>query len=349
MRPYLLKGHERPLTQVKCVLTPLPLRAAVRWKKWALLGTRRRFNHEGDLLVSCAKNSAACLWWVEDGKRLGTFDGHNGAIWSCDITWDSDRLITAAADQTVKIWDMQTGKTLFTVQMKEPCRAVNLSAGEGLLAFTTDAFMGSQPKIHLLKHEADISMQTDKTVAEINAPPGRITRVYWSDMNRTLVTSHDQGWVRKWDSETGKLLLEKQVHEDAIQDMQLSPDGAYVITASLDKTAKLVDLDDFSTLKTYKTGRYVQSAAMSPIFDHVLLGGGQDAASVTTTSAKAGGFEARFFHKIYQEEFGHVRGHFGPINTVAFSPSGRSFVTGGEDGYVRLHHFDHDYLSNKVF
>ncbi|KAL6764012.1 eukaryotic initiation factor [Haematococcus lacustris] len=324
MRPYLLKGHERPLTQVK-------------------------FNHEGDLLVSCAKNSAACLWWVEDGKRLGTFDGHNGAIWSCDITWDSDRLITAAADQTVKIWDMQTGKTLFTVQMKEPCRAVNLSAGEGLLAFTTDAFMGSQPKIHLLKHEADISMQTDKTVAEINAPPGRITRVYWSDMNRTLVTSHDQGWVRKWDSETGKLLLEKQVHEDAIQDMQLSPDGAYVITASLDKTAKLVDLDDFSTLKTYKTGRYVQSAAMSPIFDHVLLGGGQDAASVTTTSAKAGGFEARFFHKIYQEEFGHVRGHFGPINTVAFSPSGRSFVTGGEDGYVRLHHFDHDYLSNKVF
>ncbi|GFH29229.1 uncharacterized protein HaLaN_27862, partial [Haematococcus lacustris] len=36
---------------------------------------------------------------------------------------------------------------------------------------------------------------------------------------------------------------------------------------------------------------------MSPIFDHVLLGGGQDAASVTTTSAKAGGFEARFFHK----------------------------------------------------
>jgi hypothetical protein len=34
------------------------------------------------------------------------------------------------------------------------------------------------------------------------------------------------------------------------------------------------------TLKTYKTGRFVQSAAVSPILDHILLGGGQDASQV---------------------------------------------------------------------
>ena len=70
---------------------------------------------------------------------------------------------------------------------------------------------------------------------------------------------------------------------------------------------------------------------------------------VTTTAAKAGGFEARFYHKIYAEEFGNVRGHFGPINSVAFSPDGRSFTTGGEDGYVRLHHFDMDYFTTRFF
>jgi translation initiation factor 3 subunit I len=80
----------------------------------------------------------------------------------------------------------------------------------------------------------------------------------------------------------------------------------------------------------------------------ILLGGGQDASSVTTTSAKAGGFESRFFHKIYAEEFGNVRGHFGPINSVAFHPDGRSFTTGGEDGYVRIHHLGEDYTSNKL-
>lgn len=72
----------------------------------------------------------------------------------------------------------------------------------------------------------------------------------------------------------------RQVHEDAIQDMQMAPEGTYVITASLDKTAKLVDLQSLETVKTYKTGRFVQSAAMSPLFPHVLLGGGQDASQV---------------------------------------------------------------------
>ncbi len=123
------------------------------------------------------------------------------------LAGDSDRLITASADQTVRFWEMQTGKELFQFKLGEPCRAVNLSIGEGLMAFTTDAFMGSAPTIHITKHEQDISLQTTKTVMQIAAPKGRITRVYWSDMNRTLVTSHDGGFVRKWDTEVSALVL----------------------------------------------------------------------------------------------------------------------------------------------
>jgi WD40 repeat protein len=39
------------------------------------------------------------------------------------------------------------------------------------------------------------------------------------------------------------------------------------------------------------------------------------------------------------------QGHFGPINSLAFNPDGKSFASGSEDGYIRLHHFDTDYIA----
>ena len=87
--------------------------------------------------------------------------------------------------------------------------------------------------------------------------------------------------------------------------------------------------------------RPVNSAAISPLRDHVsvpvccavaipptphaqvVLGGGQEAMEVTTTTTKAGKFDARFYHLVLEEEIGRVKGHFGPINSLAFHPDGK--------------------------
>ena len=74
------------------------------------------------------------------------------------------------------------------------------------------------------------------------------------------------------------------------------------------------------------------------------MGGGQDAMAVTTTSAKAGKFETIMFHQVFEEQIGAVKGHFGPVNTLAFHPKGKGFSSGSEDGYVRVHAFDSDYF-----
>lgn len=70
------------------------------------------------------------------------------------------------------------------------------------------------------------------------------------------------------------MLHEEKVHGDAIQDMQVSADGSHAVTASLDKTAKLLDMETFEVLKVYNTGRLVQSACISPVMDHVSAGRG---------------------------------------------------------------------------
>jgi translation initiation factor 3 subunit I len=61
MRPILLKGHERPLTFLK-------------------------YNGDGDLLFSCAKDHTPTVWYASNGERLGTYRGHNGAVWCCDVS-----------------------------------------------------------------------------------------------------------------------------------------------------------------------------------------------------------------------------------------------------------------------
>ncbi len=66
--------------------------------------------------------------------------------------------------------------------------------------------------------------------------------------------------------------------------------------------------------------------------------------AVTTSSHKAGKFETKIYHKIFEDEIGGIKGHFGPINALCITPDGRSFATGGEEGYVRVHHLDADYF-----
>jgi len=63
--------------------------------------------------------------------------------------------------------------------------------------------------------------------------------------------------------------------------------------------------------------------------------------------ARVAYFETRFYNSVYEEEVGSIKGHFGPIHCLAFSPDGMSFVSGGEDGYVKLYKFDEEYL-NKI-
>lgn len=141
----------------------------------------------------------------------------------------------------------------------------------------------------------------------------------------------------------------KQVKDQKgqIMDFQFGKEKEYFISASKDCTAIIYDANTLSVFRKFNTDRPCNSASLSPIRPHLMLGGGQDAMSVTTTSARQGGFETRFYHLVFEDEIGRVKGHFGPINTLAFCPDGTGFASGGEDGYVRLHKFDADYFKFK--
>ena len=173
------------------------------------------------------------------------------------------------------------------------------------------------------------------------------THIHWTALNEELMVAFDNGTIRWYDPQTGDVNSEIVAHEKKINRVRVNRDKTLFITSSADFTSKLFDMVGHTHLKTYKTDRPVNDAVISETKDHILLGGGQEAMSVTTTSGKVGKFETRFFHLVYEDDFGSVKGHFGPINALDINPTGKSYASGAEDGYVRLHIFDKDYLDMK--
>ena len=82
-------------------------------------------------------------------------------------------------------------------------------------------------------------------------------------------------------------------------------------------------MGNLSCLKKLNMEIWHYSNICNTYLRQVVLGGGQEAMEVTTTSTRTGKFDARFFHMIFEEEIGRVKGHFGPINSLAYHPDGK--------------------------
>ena len=68
--------------------------------------------------------------------------------------------MTSSADQTVKLWDCETGVQLHSFNFEAPARAVSFSEGDKMVVITTDPFMEQQSAIHVKRIEADRSLRT---------------------------------------------------------------------------------------------------------------------------------------------------------------------------------------------
>lgn len=248
------------------------------------------------------------------------------------------------------MWDCESGKCLATIKCNSSVRTANFSYSGTQAAYSTDTANKQTCNLVIIDVRCvDASTSDGDAILRIPFTTSKVTSALWANLDQNIITGHENGTVSLYDLRMVKELNSVRDHTANINDMQMSKDGTMFVTSSKDTSAKLFDSESLVCLKTYKTERPVNSAAISPIYEHVILGGGQDAMEVTTTSTRSGKFDSRFFHLIYEEEFARVKGHFGPINSLAIHPDGRSYATGGEDGYVRVQAFDSSYHDTQIF
>jgi len=344
MRPYLLHIHERPLTLVK-------------------------FNYDGDFFLTSAKDGEVCLIRTDTCERVGTYipagEAQKSAVFAVDVTMDCSYVVTANADGKL-IYYKFTGEQVAWVNhggILKYCEWNQKPGAQNMVVTCNDKFKSTADGLvpnRIMIWQFNVSennnYQSKRLLSIDECLPMKATKVKWGPFDETLVSIFEEGTVIIWDSTTGKQLKLIQAHQGPVTGFNFSEDRMLMITSSKDQTAKLWAMDQYECVKTFNTDRPLNDAAISPLYTaekdpkyHVLMGGGQDAKDVTTTANSSGKFEAVIWHMVYEEEIGTVKGHFGPMNTLAWFRNGAGFVTGGEDGYVRVHHFDSEYFTSRKF
>ena len=197
-----------------------------------------------------------------------------------------DKLASASMDYSARLWDVETGKMFREWNLESGARCVSLSCGDKQLAVLTDPWGDQSSMIHIF----DVS--SDKLISKIAMPSAsRTNRALWGPLNKSIITCNESGSLMSWDPNTKQCTIERNDHNLAIPDFTFhQKDQMTLITASTDMSAtvcsrlchwviskftlslvlrQLYDTVTLEPLKSYKTDRPVNSAAISPLMDHV--------------------------------------------------------------------------------
>ena len=165
--------------------------------------------------------------------------------------------------------------------------------------------------------------------------PGPVTAAVFSPDGRQVLTAGLDGIIHSWDGDTGHPVGEPFQVAGQVWAAVYSPDGKVIATAGgvTGATGEARVWDAVTGRPVTPPLRHpglVRAAVFSPDGKALLTG----CASTGGTGKGAGG-EARLWDLDTGQHVGPVLMHSDEVTTVAFSPDGRTIVTGSRDGLVR--------------
>merc|ERR1719265_2840050 len=217
-------------------------------------------------------------------KCVCTYAGHRGAVRAVDCS--PSGLISGDSDGKILLWDKDHGK-------KRPCSIAGPLASfddggnvrvlrwcpldnpagysdnsGGLCRFASACEkLASKPAAIAVWN---LKGKTAELLLRLEDLPGKANDLRWAAGAKTkLLSCHDNGYIGVWLAEgSGSLLKTIKLHTAEVMMLCVTADGKAVVTASLDKSSKVVDISSpaTETLATYPADRPLRGIDVTPDF-----------------------------------------------------------------------------------
>ena len=175
-------------------------------------------------------------------RPLNWIQAHNGYVYYIDISSDGKMLVTGGSDKYIKVWDISELPKIKEVR----------SLKRLYQAFWGPPVKFSKDDNYIFSGSYDFFEVFDKNLNFIDNIRISSVGIQSIDVSENYLFASDVGgFVYKLSFDGSKLKLENKakVHNDEIWKVKTSFGDKYVITASLDRISKVLDLENLRVIK----------------------------------------------------------------------------------------------------
>ncbi len=259
------------------------------------------------------------VWDTADGRLLHTLEGHTASVRAADFSRCGSWLATAGSDRTARVWDLESG--LLVATLDHPGQVHDVSFGKDGQTLATGCDPGD---LVVESGESafvwDWRSSPETPLFPLRQTGGRATYAIRHDMSGDrIATANLSGRAVCWDAATGEE-LDRYTTSTMLADVQWGPKGKQIAVTGV-RWSFVWALDRRPPRVLLGHGGPVLRATFAPQGTRVLTASSDGTAR--TWDVASGRCETTLVHDDV-------------VRWAEFSPDGTVVLTGCDDGYARL-------------
>lgn len=312
--------------------------------------TVSKYNNSGDILYVADKDSKNITAIETIGYNvIGSFDKHNGVIWSLDLSSDDSVLISCSGDLSICFWKSNNGKLIH--HFVEKCIPKYISTQKKMLTNLVGIIcekISKKSMTYILIY--DLEQITENNFTEkikiLWNKTCKPTVLTWLNENVLIIGCDDGKIILKNINDNDDTKdIEYQIHNSTIKSIVWNNTKTEILTGSLDCTAKQIDIKTWKIKATYNSTVPINYACWNHNDRKVFIGGGIEAMNISKTSNND--LNLKIYRTVDQKLTNQMSSHFGPIRYIDKSPCNKNFVTASQDGTVKIYFIIDDDFNEK--